>query len=333
MSGTRGLPFAAVLLGAAALVSGAAALALGLREKPAELGPAPALADLAVDVGGGRHVRLRCGGSGSPTVILTAGAGAGASSWKLVQPELARRTRACAWDRAGFGASDASPAPQTAAETTADLRRALAGARITGPLLLVAHSIGSYETLLFADADPARVVGMVLADPSTPDMFRRMAGGSDEGGRAAAAATFAGMARPYRLCRQALAAKAPPPPDLAMPCPPTTPPAKLETALSFFASGAESAVAVVNPARRYGAMPLVVLTAGPQVTRTDDPDPARAAALARARSWGEAHDAIAALSTRGSNRYVPESGHMIHLQRPQAIVEAVDSVLDQLDAG
>lgn len=330
------LSWTAGLLGGAALLSGAAALALGLREparKPREPGPPPALTDMAVPVGKDRRINLRCGGRGSPVVVLTGGAGAVAGSWKLVQPQVGRYTRTCAWDRAGFGGSDGSLAPQTAAEAAADLARALAAARITGPLVLVGHSLGAYETLAFADANPERVAGIVLVDPSTPGMFRDLAGGSPAGGAMAARATLAPYVRPYAACLRALEEKTPVPDALGIPCAPSTSPAKPRSAISFFESAAASSDAAVNPVRNYGAKPLIVLTAGPEPSSTDDPDPARAAAQRRARAWGEAHDAMARVSTAGVNRYVADSGHMIQDQRPLAVVEAVADVLKQLDAG
>lgn len=327
MSG-RGLPVAAGVLGGAALLCGAAALALGLRP-PADraLGPPPALADSLVDVGGGRRIHLRCGGSGSPTVVFTGGAGAEAGSWRRVQPEVARRTRACAWDRAGFGGSDGSPAPQTATETAADLYRALSAAGMAGPLVLVGHSLGAYETLAFADAHPDRVAGMVLVDPSTPDMFRRMAGGNAE---ATAQAMLARYAQPQAACLEALSAGKPIPPDLPIRCTRETPPAKPRTALSFYASAAASSAAAAKPGRSYGTMPLVVLTAGPPPSAIDPSDTRKAGARGRAEGLRAGHLLLARLSTRGVQRNVPASGHMIHSEQPAAVTGAVGEVLAQL---
>src|SRR6185436_8496713 len=92
-----------------------------------------------VKLADGRAIHLYCQGRGSPTVILTAGLGGWASSWSKVQPAVARHTRTCAWDRAGFGYSDGSAQPQTLAATTGDLEQALAAARIKGPYVLVGH--------------------------------------------------------------------------------------------------------------------------------------------------------------------------------------------------
>src|SRR5215213_1345256 len=66
-----------------------------------------------VDVGGYR-LHLNCTGSGSPTVVIDAGHGDSSASWGWVQPEVARTTRVCTYDRAGIGWSEASPYPRTA---------------------------------------------------------------------------------------------------------------------------------------------------------------------------------------------------------------------------
>jgi hypothetical protein len=41
------------------------------------------------------------------------------------------------------------------------------------------------------------------------------------------------------------------------------------------------------------------------------------------RAWGEGHDRLAALSSRGSNTVVPGSGHYIQFDQPQAVIDAV----------
>src|SRR5687767_13307352 len=59
-----------------------------------------------VDVGDHR-LHIRCEGTGSgPTVIFESGAGSTSAAWRLVQPEVSKFARTCAYDRAGFGWSD-----------------------------------------------------------------------------------------------------------------------------------------------------------------------------------------------------------------------------------
>src|SRR5438067_9531912 len=70
--------------------------------------------DKLVDVGEGRRLHITCSGMNleeSPTVVLESGAGNDSSGWHLVQSEVAKFTRVCAYDRAGLGSSDPVPAP------------------------------------------------------------------------------------------------------------------------------------------------------------------------------------------------------------------------------
>ena len=61
--------------------------------------------DQLINVGGYR-LHLKCIGTGGPTVILEAGQGGGSEDWDMVMPEVAKHTRVCAYDRAGRGTSD-----------------------------------------------------------------------------------------------------------------------------------------------------------------------------------------------------------------------------------
>src|SRR5688572_4116779 len=61
-----------------------------------------------VDVGGHR-LHLYCVGTGSPTVVIDAGWGDWSGGWSRVQPEAAKTTRVCTYDRAGMGHSEAGP--------------------------------------------------------------------------------------------------------------------------------------------------------------------------------------------------------------------------------
>lgn len=129
---------------------------------------------LLAKLANGDTIHIKCMGSGSPTVILTAGAGDWSATWRDVQPQIAKTTRVCAWDRPGFGFSSGSMQPQTVANTAADLEAALKVAHIEGPYIAVGHSLGGYESLLFKDRNMKDVVGMVLVDPSIPDQHRRL---------------------------------------------------------------------------------------------------------------------------------------------------------------
>jgi pimeloyl-ACP methyl ester carboxylesterase len=123
-----------------------------------------------VDIGG-RRINLRCTGTGGPTVILISGAASWSPVWYLTQPEIAKRARVCAFDRASFGFSDPTPKPPILSDTVNDLHAALKAAGVPGPYVLVGHSLGGVEARWFAEQWPQEVAGMVLVDTSPAGEF------------------------------------------------------------------------------------------------------------------------------------------------------------------
>src|SRR5512134_3773763 len=117
-----------------------------------------------VDVGGYR-LHLNCTGSGSPTVVIDTGWGDASAGWGWVQPEVAKTTRICTYDRAGMGWSEVSPEPRTAREFAKELHTLLEKANEPGPYVLVGHSMGGYTMRVYAHDYPEDVAGLVLIDP------------------------------------------------------------------------------------------------------------------------------------------------------------------------
>jgi len=129
-----------------------------------------------VDIGGGRKMYLECRGIGSPTVVLVGGLRASAEDWSIgdksapVFPEVAKFTRVCAYDRPGTpvgdepSRSDRAPQPTTAGDAVADLHAMLRAAGEAGPYVLVGHSYGGLVVRLYASTYPEDVSGLVLVD-------------------------------------------------------------------------------------------------------------------------------------------------------------------------
>jgi pimeloyl-ACP methyl ester carboxylesterase len=122
-----------------------------------------------IDVGGFR-LNFYCVGSGSPTVVFDSGWGDWAPAWSKVQPEIAKWTRACSYDRAGTGFSDPGPMPRTSVRIAKELRAALHRAGITGPYILVGSAFGGDNVRTFADLYMDEVAGLVLDDADPVDL-------------------------------------------------------------------------------------------------------------------------------------------------------------------
>lgn len=150
-----------LLVAGVLLSSGYQAFATG---RDLEKYPAPGQ---LIDVGGYR-LHIYCVGEGSPTIVMEAGMSGWSTDWLLVQPEVAEVTRACAYDRAGYGWSDEGPRPQDSQQVATALNRLLAEAGIEGEIILVGHSLGGVFAHYYAREYPEQVVGLVLVDSVHP---------------------------------------------------------------------------------------------------------------------------------------------------------------------
>src|ERR1017187_4658505 len=116
----------------------------------------------------GHRMHIICTGSGSPTIVLEAVLGNDELTWGGVQPVLSSTTRVCSYDRAGFGWSDALPAPRDADHIAAELHELLLQAKVTGPIVLMGHSMAGVYMRDYATRYPENIVGIVFEDGSTP---------------------------------------------------------------------------------------------------------------------------------------------------------------------
>lgn len=142
------------------------------------------------DVGGYR-LHLQRQGQGRPAAVLDSGLAGNSLMWANTLKALAAFTEAAAFDRAGYAWSDPAPAgiPRTSAQMAAELRALLRAAGLGPPYLLVGHSAGAIHALVYTDLYPDEVAGLVLVDPSHPEMFTRAPGVPDG----------PTIARPYRV--------------------------------------------------------------------------------------------------------------------------------------
>jgi hypothetical protein len=81
----------------------------------------------------GYRMHINCMGNGTPTVILESGLGGSSLYWTLVQPEIAKFTRVCAYDRARLGWSDARPGAGTSKEIASEFSSLLAALKLVDP--------------------------------------------------------------------------------------------------------------------------------------------------------------------------------------------------------
>jgi pimeloyl-ACP methyl ester carboxylesterase len=278
-----------------------------------------------VAVDGRRRLNLYCVGKGEPTVLFDSGMADAIAVWRFVQPEVGKVTRACAYERAGYGFSDPPSGPSDARAAVEDIHHLLAAAKISGPIVYVGHSIAGLYGVLLEGTYPGDVAGEVLVDPSFSDQIEASIASIPPAKRrdvlpsqyAAVAQMKECAAMPAPLPKKCLGGDSDTgPKDIALakaeqkrvskPSYMLTNASELE---SFLPKGSEKSAdrqEVETANAKFGDKPLVILTR--------DKSPA---------SWNAGHDRLAALSQRGSNTPVPNTSHYIQVDQPKIVIDAV----------
>jgi pimeloyl-ACP methyl ester carboxylesterase len=113
---------------------------------------------------GGRRLWLHKTAGGGPAVVFVPAASNVGLDYLNVHDQIAGFATSVLYDRGGTGWSDPAPLPRTAAEVATELRDLLRAADITGPYVLVAHSLGGAYARRFGQLYPADVAGLVTLD-------------------------------------------------------------------------------------------------------------------------------------------------------------------------
>ena len=305
-----------------------------------------------VSVGDGARLNFYCMGHGVPAVVFDSGWEDWAPAWAVVQPQIAKFTRACSYDRAGAGFSTSGPLPRTNVRIADELHAALHVAGVAGPYILVGHAFGSDNVRAFADRYMNETAGLVLVEADASDLEPRAMQEEDDRGDAR---FFARV----RECGAAVAARKPLPP-----LPPRPGQPHRTCAQQFFRGIPDTAwspalnaklleIAQTKPAmydayasemeqmpwdeewlrahvRSLGTRPLRILTTGnhavghlPAVPDTDPKhlEYERQIALAQAH-W-------LSLSSNAKQIFVKNSSEYIPFDQPDAVVSATREVYDQ----
>lgn len=260
--------------------------------------PLPTAPGTMIDVGG-YSLYLNCTGSGSPTVILESGLSGDFTSWNTTQPEISKITRVCSYDRAGLSYSNPGPLPRDAKLTTSDLHTLLSKGNIAPPYILVGHSFGGLLIRKYYSEYPDEVVGMVFIESLHEDWWD-----------------------------DALA---------ILPADTTNDTVRLGNFREYLTEGWKNPAgnyegmdipAVVQQIREtgdFGNLPVTVLTAETfSVLNSGLPADLESNL---ANLFREEQGRIAALSTIGTQTIIPNSGHDMPHDNPQAVIETIKEMI------
>jgi pimeloyl-ACP methyl ester carboxylesterase len=280
-----------------------------------------------VDVSGHR-LHLHCVGQGSPTVVLDAGLGGFSLDWDAVQPQIATSTRVCAYDRAGLGWSEPGPSPRSPQQFATELHALLTNAGVTGPYVLVVHSISGKTARVFASQHPTEVAGMVLIDARHESVDQHLTAEQVAAERAQQQRfqnMIKWMAR-FGLVRLLWASAWPrvlPGTENLSPETRTAigvlqaRPRQIESALAEGRARADSNTLLQAPAS-LGDTPLIVLASAQSVDHLP--------------FWKEAQQIMTGLSSN-SRLIVAPGGHAVHFEQPALVAESIREVVDAARTG
>jgi pimeloyl-ACP methyl ester carboxylesterase len=271
----------------------------------AVVGEIPNAPGQLIDIGGTR-LHLNCSGKGSPVVILEAGFPGSSLDWTLVQPGVAEFTRVCSYDRAGFGWSEKGKEPRSASQIAEDLKILLLNAQVSGPYILVGHSMGGLYTRAFVRKSPESVTGMVLVDATHEDQWdfepKRY---WDPTGNAAIRTREPEVQRPAaaaEILKEMWATEQWKAGERAE-----------REAIKYTIADAQ------REPKRLPVIPLIVLSAGVEIGWSER-------VSAGALKGQQLQREMAAYSALGIWRPVAGANHYLHLSQPAAVIDAVRQV-------
>ena len=271
-------------------------------------------------VGVGLHrLHLHCTGQGTPAVVFESGLGGTSLDWVRVQPEVSMFTRACSYDRAGYGWSESGPEPRHAARIAMELHRLLLHGNVPPPYVLVGHSFGGLAVRLFAArSEPRAVAGVVLVDATHEQQFERMASAGLRVPMAPTGRTF--VISNHWLVPDSLPEALKP---LAQRLALTR--KSIRTLYGELGSIRYSALQV-DSIRHAPDVPVIVLARSPRRGAGDSHDRLE-------ETWLDLQRDLARSMINGSVQVVSGSGHYIHLDRPDRVVDAIRMIVDTYRAG
>jgi len=268
----------------------------------------------------GRNMHINCVGNKSPTIILDSGTGGFSLEWKDIQNSLSQYVRVCAYDRAGYGWSDMGPLPRTTKRIAHELHTLLQNAGIHGPFIIVGQSFGGYTAQYFARYFDDEIAGLVLVDSSHDEQVYRL----PENGKDVVRRSL--HQDRSNMVTQAILHEHFPEEEAAVA-------QQLMQRWSAMLTWREEMANYALSARElrdlhYGPIlqiPIVVLTRGKRVW----PDTPYGDAMEA--TWTELQNELNYMSGNSTHIIAENSGHVIHLDEPDLVVDAIHDVLSSVE--
>ena len=124
----------------------------------------------------GHQINIYVEGDGPETIVVLSGAGIASPilDFKNVSESLSKRYKVVIVERAGYGYSDDSNHSRDVMEVLSETHQALSQANITGPFVILSHSMASLESLAWQEKYPDEVKALIGLDWALPSSYENL---------------------------------------------------------------------------------------------------------------------------------------------------------------
>ena len=121
----------------------------------------------------GHKINIYIEGDGPETIVVLSGAGIASPilDFKNVSDSLSKKYKVVIVERAGYGYSDDSNHSRDVMEVLSETRQALSQANVTGPFIILSHSMASLESLAWQEKYPDEVKALIGLDWALPASY------------------------------------------------------------------------------------------------------------------------------------------------------------------
>ena len=121
----------------------------------------------------GHQMNVYVQGEGSETIVFLSGAGIASPilDFKNLIDSLSKNYKIVVVERAGYGYSDDSNYSRDVMEVLSENRQALSQANVTGPFIILSHSMASLESLAWQKKYPDEVKALIGLDWALPASY------------------------------------------------------------------------------------------------------------------------------------------------------------------
>ena len=130
------------------------------------------------DLVNGHKINVYVDGDGPETIVVLSGAGIASPilDFKNVSDSLSKKYKVVIVERAGYGYSEDSNQSRDVMEVLSETRQALSQANISGPFIILSHSMASLESLAWQEKYPDEVKALVGLDWALPASYEDLKG-------------------------------------------------------------------------------------------------------------------------------------------------------------